>query len=106
MIFSNFYDELFIVQECGTIFPGIIPGRYPASETMKNYFDKVNDAQTKLFGNSYVNKSSKNIKVLPMLSGDLNKCSLSFLSDFLKSDIFRNFQLFDFFQKIKCSSKK
>ena len=87
-LFSNFCDELFVVQECGTIFPGIIPGHYPASETMKDYFDKVNDAQTKLFGNSYVNKSSKNIKVLPMLSGDLNKCSLSFLSDFLKSDIY------------------
>ena len=42
-----------------------------------NYFEKVNDAQTKLFGNSYVNNSSKNIKILPMLSGDLNKCSLT-----------------------------
>ena len=55
---------------------------------MKNYFEKVNDAQTKLFGNSYVNNSSKNIKILPMLSGDLNKCSSTFLSDFLKSDIY------------------
>ena len=87
-LFSYFCDELFVVQECGTIFPGIIPGHYPESETMKNYFEKVNDAQTKLFGNSYVNNSSKNIKTLPMLSGDLNKCSLTFLSDFLKSDIY------------------
>ena len=58
-LFSYFCDELFVVQECGTIFPGIIPGHYPASETMKNYFEKVNDAQTKLFGNSYVNNSSQ-----------------------------------------------
>ena len=87
-LFSYFCDELFVVQECGTIFPGIIPGHYPESETMKNYFEKVNDAQTKLFGNSYVNNSSKNIKILPMLSGDLNKCSSTFLSDFLKSDIY------------------
>ena len=86
--FSYFCDELFVVQECGTIFPGIIPGHFPASETMKNYFEKVNDAQTKLFGNSYVNNSSKNIKTLPMLSGDLNKCSSTILSDFLKSDIY------------------
>ena len=87
-LFSKFCDELFVVQECGTIFPGIIPGLYPVSEIMKNYFEKVNDAQTKLFGNSYVNNVSKNIKILPILFGDLNKCSLTFLSDFLKSDIY------------------
>ena len=82
-LFSNFCDELFVIQEYGTV-----SGHYSASNTMKNYFEKVNDAQTKLFGNSYVNNSSKNIKVLPILLGDLNKCSLSFLSDFLKSDIY------------------
>ena len=87
-LFSNFCDELFVVQESATIFPGVIPNHYPASETMKNYFDKVNKAQIKLFGNSYVNNLLKNIKTLPMLSGDLNKCSLSFLSDFLKSDVY------------------
>ena len=87
-LLSKISDELFIVQECGTIFSGIVPGHYPASETMKEYFEQVNDAQSKLFGNSYVNSSSKNIKLLPILSGDLNKCSLTFLSDFLKSDIY------------------
>ena len=87
-LLSKISDELFIVQECGTIFSGIVPGHYPVSETMKEYFEQVNDAQSKLFGNSYVNSSSKNIKLLPILSGDLNKCSLTFLSDFLKSDIY------------------
>ena len=87
-LLSNISDELFVVQECGTIFPGIVPGHYPQSEIMKKYFEKVNDAQFKLFGNSYVNSSSKNIKLLPILSDDLNKCSLTFLSDFLKSDIY------------------
>ena len=87
-LLSKISDELFVVQECGTIFPGIVPGHYPTSETMKKYFEQVNDAQSKLFGNSYVNNLKKNIKILPMLSGDLNKCSLKFLSDFLKSDIY------------------
>jgi len=87
-LLSKISDELFVVQECGTIFSGIVPGHYPASETMKEYFEQVNDAQSKLFGNSYVNSSSKNIKFLPILFGDLNKCSLTFLSDFLKSDIY------------------
>tara|TARA_S200000501_G_scaffold351817_1_gene370069 strand:+ start:451 stop:1245 length:795 start_codon:yes stop_codon:yes gene_type:complete len=87
-LLSKFCDELFVVQECGTIFPGIIPGHYKASETMKKYFEKVNDAQMKFFGDSYVNNSFNNIKTFPMLIGDLNKCSITTLSDFLKSDIY------------------
>ena len=87
-LLSKISEELYVIQECGTIFPGIISDHYPASETMKEYFEKVNDAQLKLFGNSYVNNSKKNIKILPMLFGDLNKCSLTFLSEFLKSDIY------------------
>ena len=30
----------------------------------------------------------KNIKILPILSGDLNQCSVNLLSDFLKSDVY------------------
>ena len=87
-LLSTISDELFVIQECGTIFPGVIPGHYQASPIMKKYFENVNNAQSKLFGNSYVNNLKKNIKILPMLSGDLNKCSMDLLSDFLKSDVY------------------
>ncbi len=87
-LLSKISDEIFVVQECGTIFPGVVPGHYKTSEIMEEYFKKVNDAQFKLFGNSYVNTSKRNIKILPMVFGDLNKCSLNYLSDFLKSDIY------------------
>ena len=87
-LLSTISDELFVVQECGTIFPGVIPGHYQASPIMKKYFENVNVAQSKLFGNSYVNNLKKNIKISPMLSGDLNKCSMDLLSDFLKSDAY------------------
>ena len=87
-LLSKICNELWVVQECGTIFPGIVPGHYPLSETMKKYFEKVGNAQTKLFGNSYIDNSSGNIKILPIISGDLNKCSLTYLSKFLKSDIY------------------
>ena len=87
-LLSTISDELFVVQECDTIFPGVIPGYYQASPIMKKYFENVNNAQSKLFGNSYVNNLKKNIKILPMLSGDLNKCSMDLLSDFLKSDVY------------------
>lgn len=87
-LLSKISDETFVVQECGTIFPGVVPGHYETSEIMEEYFKKVNDAQFKLFGNSHVNTSKRNIKILPMIFGDLNKCSLNYLSDFLKSDIY------------------
>ena len=87
-LLSTISDEIFVVQECGTIFPGIIPGHYQASTIMKQYFENVNNAQSKLFGNFYVNNQKKNIKILPMLSGDLNQCSMDLLSDFLKSDVY------------------
>jgi hypothetical protein len=87
-LLSEVSDQLYVIQECGTIFPGIIPGHYQASPIMKKYFENVNNAQSQLFGNSYVNNKKKNIKILSMLSGDLNQCSMNLLSDFLKSDVY------------------
>ena len=72
-LLSEISSELFVIQECSTLFPGIVPGHYPASELMKKYFDKVLNAQIKIFGSSYVNNSKNNIEILPMLTGDLNK---------------------------------
>ena len=87
-LLSEVSDELCVIQECGTIFPGILPGHYQTSPTMKKYFENVDNAQSRLFGNSYVNNKKKNIKILTMLSGDLNQCSMNLLSDFLKSDVY------------------
>ena len=86
-LLSEICDELFVVQECGTIFPGIISDHYDSSDTMRAYFDKVNEAQLKIFNKTYINKSAK-IKLFPMLMGDLNKCDENLLSDFLQSDIY------------------
>ncbi|MDA8842606.1 formyltransferase family protein [Candidatus Pelagibacter bacterium] len=87
-LLSEVSDELFVIQECDTIFTGIMPGHYMATPIMKKYFENVNNAQFKFFGNSYVNKNNKNIKILSMLLHDLSKCSMNLLSDFLKSDIY------------------
>ena len=87
-LLSELSDELFVIQECGTIFPGIVPNHYPKSLVMQRYFKKVNASQVKIFGENFIDSSKKNIKLLSMLFGDLNRCALSFLSDFLKSDIY------------------
>ena len=87
-LLSEVSDELYVIQECSTIFPGIVPGHYQVSPIMKKYFENVSKAQFQLFGNSYVNNKKKNIKILTMISGDLNQCSMKLLSDFLKSDVY------------------
>ena len=58
-LLSEVSDELFVIQECGTIFPGIIPGQYEVSSVMKKYFQNVNNAQIQLFGNTYVKNKKK-----------------------------------------------
>ena len=87
-LLSNNCDELFVVQENRTIFPGIVSGHYPVSEMMKKYFKNVTNAQSKIFEKSYINSKNKNIHLFPLQSGDLNKCSIDTLSDFLKSDVY------------------
>ena len=87
-LLSEVSDELYVIQECGTIFPGIVQVIIKASPIIKKYFENVNNAQSQLFGNSYVNNKKKNIKILPMVFGDLNQCSINLLSDFLKSDVY------------------
>ena len=85
---SKIASELFVVQECATIFPGLIPGYYPQSKLMEKYFSEVQIAQEKIFGRQYINANPKTIHLLTMQMGDLNKCSMEFLNDFLKSDIY------------------
>ncbi len=86
-LLSGICSKLFVVQECGTIFPGEVPGYYPTTQIMSKYFKEVNAAQKKFFGNCYID-SKNNTNILPILSGDLNKCSLEFLSDFLESELY------------------
>ena len=83
---SGVSKELYVVQENDTLYPGEVQGHYPSSDIYKNYFSNVLKAQEKLFGKDYIN--AKNLKLLSLKEGDINKCSMSFLKDFLKSDIY------------------
>ena len=68
-LLSKISKELFVVQECNTIFPGIISGRYPRSNIMKKYFEMVNNAQLKFFGNVFIKNQSSNILASCRLRG-------------------------------------
>lgn len=87
-LLSNFCDELWVVQECKTIFTGKNDEEYQNSNIIEKYFIKVLEAQNKIFKKEFVNKNIKNIKTLPILYGELNKLPLSYLDDFLESDIY------------------
>ncbi len=86
-LLSKFCDELYVIQEAA-LTSKIIPSRYPTSSVMKNYFEKVNNAQTKFFANSNLSTLSKNTRVMPITFGSINEHSLAFLDVCLKSDIY------------------
>ena len=83
---SEIADQLFVVQENDTRFPGLSPGHYPASKIYQDYFKNVQDAEKKLFGDNYIN--CNNLNLISFLEGDLNKAGIKFFSEFLKSDIY------------------
>jgi len=87
-LLSNICDELWVVQECKTLLPGKNANRYSKSKIIESYFNYVKEAENKFFRKEYVNKNSKNIKILPIPFGEINNLSLSYLDNFLKSDIY------------------
>tara|TARA_X000000950_G_scaffold287397_1_gene399498 strand:+ start:1041 stop:1829 length:789 start_codon:yes stop_codon:yes gene_type:complete len=87
-LLSEIADELYVIQECNTIFPGKLRGQYQISDQMAKYFEKVNSAQDKFFPYNYIRNLNRNIKLLPLGFGDLNQSPLKLISDFLKSDIY------------------
>ena len=83
-LLSEISDELYVIQECDTIFSGIIPGHYQVSPIIKKYFENVNNAQSHFFGNSYVNNKKKNIKILPMIIWRFKSMLSQFIVRFFK----------------------
>jgi methionyl-tRNA formyltransferase len=81
-------DELWVVQECKNLSIEKKLNVPDNSETIKAYFCYVKEAENKIFKKEYLNKNLKNVKKLPILYGELNNLSLSYLNNFLKSDIY------------------
>lgn len=85
---SKISSQIYIVQECNTIFPGKVKSFYLQSNNMQNYFKNVLSAQEKIFGNQILDFNSKKVKAISLNYGDINHCSLNFLKNFLKSDLY------------------
>lgn len=79
-------DEIFAIQECNTIFPGLKKDFFNNSKIMQDYFSNVISAEKELFGDVFFN--SKNVRTLSIKSGDLNNIKINVLEECLKSDIY------------------
>ena len=87
-LLSNFCNELWVVQEPKRLFTKKKYKKYQSRDIIEKYFVKVLEAQNKIFKKETLNKDNKNIKILPILNGQLNNLPLSYFHDFLKSDIY------------------
>lgn len=83
---SKICDNLYIIEECCTIFSGEIKDFYDNSNVMKEYFKHVRASERNIFGKvSFLNK---NIFQLAIKDGDLNYFSLDDLKPALNSDYY------------------
>ena len=85
---SNVSDNLNIIQEVNTLFPGSVNDYHKKNDLIGKYFNKVNRAQNIVFRNKPIQLNSKKINLLSIKYKDLNNCSLKLLKNFLNSDMY------------------
>mgnify|MGYP002868672130 CR=1 FL=1 len=78
--------RVFAVQECNTVFPGQVKDFFNNSPVMQDYFNRVREAERKIFGS--VSFLSDNVDHLALKSGDLNMLSREVLEPALASDAY------------------
>mgnify|MGYP006152888001 CR=1 FL=1 len=83
---SKISNELYVITEVTTVFPGVKSDFYSNSEIMKEYFLKVREAERLVFGN--VQFFPKNCRLMILKSGDLNLIDSEIVKEAMSSDIF------------------
>lgn len=83
---STIAESVYAIQECNTVFPGLVKDFYNNSDIMQKYFKKVMDAEHEVFGE--INFLPSNVKQLAIKSGDLNRVKMETLREALQSDFF------------------
>ncbi len=94
-------EQVYVVQECKTIFPGIVDDITPKSSIMETYFGYVQEAEKKVFGKLCF--LGDKIKTLAIKNGDLCHLTVNDISEIKNSDYYIVFgasyikgSLFDF----------
>ena len=83
---SEIAEQVYMVQECVTVFPGMIEDFYRKSDVMRSYFYRVIQAERDIFGMPRF--LPKKVRQLAIRTGDLSHAPLEMLSDALNSDIY------------------
>lgn len=86
-LLSQICDKLFVVQEISKKIKNSVPENYVNSETLKKYFQRVEDAQNKFFQEQNL-ENLKNTNIIQIPSGSINNLSMKSLEKYLKSDIY------------------
>ena len=84
--FSRISDQVFLISEVTSIFPGKIEDFYRKSEIMQKYFSEVIRSESKIFGD--IQFLPNNVSQITMKMGDLNHVGKPILDDALSSDIY------------------
>jgi len=80
-------DEVYAVQECSTLFTGIVQDSvYNKSPVMQKYFEHVSAAQHRLFGD--VTFTPRNARTLSLQSGDVTRLMPELLQEAFQSDYY------------------
>ena len=83
---SSIAERVYAVQECNTVFPGLVKDFFNNTPTFQRYFKKVLESERKVFGPiGFVND---NVHTLSIKSGDLNSLDMGVLSPALQSDYY------------------
>lgn len=78
-------DELWLVQECNTVFPGLVPDFFKSSQVMKEYFSHVIAAENEVFGS--IEFLGPNVRSMAIKMGDLNRLPLAIFAEALAADV-------------------
>lgn len=83
---ASISDEVYVIQECNTVFPGAVEDFFRKSETMQAYFERVIESEKVIFGD--LSFSPNNVKHISVRMGDLNKINIGKLKPALNSDYY------------------
>jgi len=83
---ASIADQVFAVQECNTIFPGLRDDFFKKTEIMRKYFSNVIDAEKTIFGLPRFLPSNAHSMAVKL--GDLNNLKLDVLKPALESDFY------------------
>jgi len=82
---STLSDDVTVIFECNTVFPGEVQDFFNKSDVMQSYFKQVMAAEQHYFGHRRL--TPKNIRVMPIKSGDLNRLSQDDLKEVISADV-------------------